>query len=106
MKKFIAFIFSLALFISVYVDLTRGTLPAAVTVPIQVNEETSSPSQPYFKATVKPGQTLLSIVEEFNSGDTGVPVSKLISDFEALNPGTSPKTMQVGKTYLFPSYTN
>jgi hypothetical protein len=105
MKKFLAFIFSLALLISVYVDLTRGTLPA-VTAPLQVHEETSSPSQPHFKAKVKPGQTLLSIVEEFKAGDTGVPVSKLISDFETLNPGTSPETMQVGKTYLFPSYSN
>ncbi|OCA91125.1 hypothetical protein A8F94_04500 [Bacillus sp. FJAT-27225] len=109
MKKLIATLFTIALIASVYVDLTSGTLPAA-TAPIgkhpEQKKETSSPATPHFKATVKPGQTLLSIVEEYGAGNPGVPISKLITDFETLNPGSTPESLQAGKTYLFPSYSN
>jgi hypothetical protein len=59
---------------------------------------------PYQTVTVKPGDTLLSIMERQQNGPLPVPIDKAITDFEALNPGEKAQTLQIGKKYKIPVY--
>ncbi|RHW41046.1 LysM domain-containing protein [Neobacillus notoginsengisoli] len=102
MKKIAVALFIFALIISVYTDLTKGTLPVSKPGFAVAKTEPSS-ELPFYKATVQPGQTLLSIVEQ-NQGAIPVPIKKMVEDFQVLNPGASPEKLQIGKEYFFPSY--
>ncbi|BBW95582.1 hypothetical protein MKY25_06160 [Geobacillus sp. FSL W8-0032] len=103
MKKLIlVLILSLASYI-VYRDLSIGTFP----VPAQTTAATVQPKPvkiPYRTVTVRPGDTLLSIVEQERNGPIPVPLEQLIRDFERLNPGERAQTLQIGKTYKVPIY--
>ena len=101
MKKIIALLLIGLIIYSVYFDLTIGTLPAA-SVPTTAEE--ASPELPYNEIEVKPGDTLLSIIER-EEGNLPKPIDKIILDFQKLNDGQSPHEMQIGKTYKFPDYT-
>ena len=100
LKKFgIVLLIGLIIY-SAYFDLTTGTLPAA-SVPATA-EETAS-ELPYKEIEVKPGDTLLSIIER-EEGSLPKPINTIILDFQELNDGQSPHEMQIGKTYKIPVY--
>jgi len=108
MKKIAVALFIFTLIISIYTDLTKGSLPANRYVQVKEFVEAEevknpTPSRPFYKAKIMPGQTLLSIVEQIH-GKTPVPINKMIEDFQELNPGVEPEKLQIGKEYLFPSY--
>ncbi|MGE7759242.1 hypothetical protein [Peribacillus sp. NPDC097895] len=109
MKRLMLFIsFCFTLFI-IYFDLTTGTLPTPH--PPASSGETAVPaSQPQSAATadykeivMKPGDTLLSIVETEKDG-SNQEIETIISDFQSLNEGLKPENMQIGKTYKIPVY--
>ncbi|MBS4199678.1 hypothetical protein KHA93_08415 [Bacillus sp. FJAT-49732] len=108
MKKFAAFIATSILLYSVYYDLTIGVIPrsSAETAklvdinPIPVEQE----QEPFTNIEIKPGDTVISIMEELQQGPLPVPISQIVSDFEELNEGTKPEQIQIGKTYQFPLY--
>ncbi|CEG27877.1 hypothetical protein [Bacillus sp. B-jedd] len=105
MKKMAVSLLILTLILSIYTDLTKGTLPVNRHVqeePVEEMKE-STPDRPFYKATIMPGQTLLSIIEQ-KHGKVPVPINKMIEDFQVLNPGVTPEKLQIGKEYLFPSY--
>lgn len=100
LKKLIALVFIGLVIYSAYFDLTIGTLPAAST-PAAAQE---SPSVlPYKEIEVKPGDTLLSIIER-EEGSLPKSINTIILDFQELNNGHSPHELQIGKTYKFPIY--
>ncbi|MCA1058042.1 hypothetical protein LCL96_03810 [Rossellomorea aquimaris] len=120
MKRMAIFFGIIILLYSVYYDLNEGTLrllykeaTVATTQP-QVNanpqqpsvpaerEETSS-SLPYVEMEIKPGDTVLSLVEDLLDGSIPVSIDQVISDFEELNE-VSPAKIQIGKTYKIPNY--
>lgn len=105
MKKIAVALFIFTLIISIYTDLTKGSLPANRHVQVEEVKEVKNPTpgHPFYKATIMPGQTLLSIVEQ-KHGKAPVPIKKMIEDFQKLNPGVTPEKLQIGEEYLFPIY--
>lgn len=105
MRKIFGALFSLLIIYSIYFDLTVGTLPLASSKTAEAIIKADS-SLPFFEAKVRPGETLITIVE--NKANKSIPVSitDLISDFKYLNPGQSSEKIQVGKVYRFPNYDN
>ncbi|WP_409270671.1 hypothetical protein V1499_14895 [Neobacillus sp. SCS-31] len=104
MRKMIAALFFAALLVSMYVDLTAGTLAVSKAAPPQKSIGTSTSEIANFTTVVQPGQTLLSIVEDRRGKSLNVSIDKLIADFKMLNPGVSPELLQIGKEYQFPDY--
>jgi hypothetical protein len=101
-KKVIsAFVLCLSIYI-IYHDVTTGSLitsTKATATPEKINVHI-----PYQTVTVKPGDTLLSIIERKQNGPLPVSIDKVITDFEALNPGEKAQTLQIGKKYKIPIY--
>lgn len=109
MKRILLPLFGLLILYVVYIDLTEGTLPGTVAKQTQVTTKAVTNDTleiSAFEAEVKPGETLISIVE--NQLDQPLPVSidELIKDFEALNPGQAPEKIKIGSSYQFPDYSN
>ncbi|MBS4194694.1 hypothetical protein [Lederbergia citri] len=106
MKKFAAFIAISILIYSVYYDLTIGVIPRSSAETAKLIDINSIPveHEPFTKIEIKPGDTVISIMEELQQGPLPVPISQIVSDFEELNEGTKPEQIQIGKTYQFPLY--
>ncbi|WP_100372428.1 hypothetical protein [Bacillus sp. FJAT-45037] len=113
----------LVILYSVYYDLTIGTLPNGLEAttqtepvkpttepppPAEESEEVTTMNEPFVEVTIEPGFTVLSIVEHLHEGNGPVPatIQEIIYDFKELNPGTEPESIQIGKTYKFPYYSN
>lgn len=107
MKKLLGLIFAMLVVYVIYIDLTVGTLPSASTekveakAPVVVN---SGKTTPYFEAKVKPGDTLISIVEHNLNKAIPVSITDLTTDFRNLNSGKAPEKIQIGASYKFPDY--
>ncbi|MFC0188175.1 LysM domain-containing protein [Fictibacillus aquaticus] len=100
MKKFISgMLILLVLYVIVY-DLKIGTLPAAA-LPQQVKSEKNN--ERYSLITIKPGDTVLSIMEK-SSGSKKFNMVTMVKDFKRLNPSVNPDRIIPGKTYKFPLY--
>ncbi|MEH7109991.1 MULTISPECIES: hypothetical protein [Bacillaceae] len=109
MKKLLGVLLAILVIYVIYFDLTVGTLPSATTTQKTVNIETSSVTKPqtkipFFEEKVKPGETVMSIVEHQLGKPLPVSINDLIVDFQALNPGESPEKIKIGATYHFPDY--
>nr|WP_263325710.1 hypothetical protein [Neobacillus sp. Marseille-Q6967] len=107
MKRALITLIGLITLYVIYIDLTTGTLPIETTTKTESSvEATAKPDTtlPAFTSEVKPGQTLISIVESHIDDSLPVSIEKLIEDFETLNPGQAPEKIQIGKTYQFPDY--
>ena len=112
MKKLFGLLLSVLIIYVIYFDLTVGSLSTSVPQHVdaqventtKVNNNKPNTDIPAFEAKVKPGDTVISIVE--NELDKSLPVSitELIEDFKKLNPGKSPEKIQIGSTYVFPDY--
>lgn len=110
MKKIFGFLFAILVLYVIYFDLTTGTLPASnakqVDVKIEADTSSSNSEIPSFEAKVKPGETVISIVEHELNKPLPVSITELINDFRELNPKQSPENIQIGTTYHFPDYSN
>lgn len=107
MKKLFGILLSILVLYVIYYDLTVGTLPTSAPKPVDAKVEQSTPSKtdlPSFDAKVKPGDTVISIVEHKINKSLPVPIPDLIEDFQTLNGGKSPEKIQIGSTYHFPDY--
>jgi hypothetical protein len=108
-KKVIsAFVVCLSIYI-IYHDVTTGTLitsTKATTASEHMTDGKTNINIPYQTVTIQPGDTLLSIMERQQNGPLPVSIEKAITDFEALNPGEKAQTLQIGKKYKIPLYTN
>ncbi|MFC7783265.1 MULTISPECIES: hypothetical protein [unclassified Rossellomorea] len=120
MKRMAIFFGIIILLYSVYYDLNKGTLrllyneATVATAQPQVNQTSSpapleSPSEEdpssisYVEMEVKPGDTVLSLVEDLLDGSMPVSIERVITDFEELND-VPPAKIQIGKTYKIPNY--
>ena len=97
MVRFIAFIVLFLLVISAYHDLNKIGVS---TEPAGLQQEGA-----YREVVVRPGDTVLSVIEELNSGRS-LPqdISGMIKDFSRLNPKANPYALSAGKRYRFPYY--
>ncbi len=113
MKKLAGFLVFLVLAYAIYNDLSIGTLPAANTPEPESREaeiveadSQDQPKIPYFEHEVKPGDTVLSVLDSNSDSPLAVPVSKAVEDFKKLNAGTDPQKIKFGNTYKFPDYSS
>lgn len=104
MKTFFGILFSILVIYVIYFDLNHGTLPVAKGENTTTETSTEKTDQPFFEYKVRPGDTVLSIVERQKQGAISVPITKLVQDFKALNKGLEPNNIQIGKIYKFPKY--
>jgi cytoskeletal protein RodZ len=112
MKKLFGLLLSVLIIYVIYFDLTVGTLPtsapqhvdAQVENTTKVNNNKPNTDIPAFEAKVKPGDTVISIVEKELDKSLPVSITELIEDFKKLNKGKSPEKIQSGSTYVFPDY--
>lgn len=108
MKRLLAFfMFCFILFI-VYYDITTGTLPQKFPTEFKepslpVNQSNHKGKLNFYEMTMKPGDTLLSIIER-EEGSPNQSIETIVSDFQELNEGLKPEQMQIGKVYKIPSY--
>jgi len=109
MKKLITYGFISLISWTCFYDLTNGSLHFLHIARIQAAQvkQTTRPELktiiPYKKITIEPGDTVLSILESINASKK-TNISKMIGDFQNLNPHTDPNTIKIGETYLFPLY--
>ncbi|MCD7033086.1 hypothetical protein LRR81_02510 [Metabacillus sp. GX 13764] len=99
MKRPIIMLLICFLFYTIYYDLAKGTLPAAVS-----SHEKKAPAKNYQEITVKSGDTMLSILESLPSSSSSgkLSIEKAEKEFEHLNPGVKAGMIVIGKTYRFP----
>ncbi|HEX6922297.1 MAG TPA: LysM domain-containing protein [Bacillales bacterium] len=110
MKGFLGLCLAALVIYTIYYDLEYGTLPqtskaATVQSHKQQHEQKKQQQIPSKKVKVKPGQTVLSVVEQLN-GSSAAPIQKIVHDFKQLNPDTDANQIQIGQTYRFPIYKN
>lgn len=111
MKTLFGILLSILIIYVIYFDLTVGTLPAPANGQVEANATKTKIQKPNvaipsFSEKVKPGETVISIVEHRLGKPLPVSISELIEDFQALNPGKSPEKIQIGSTYHFPDYSH
>ncbi|KZE68389.1 hypothetical protein AWM68_16045 [Fictibacillus phosphorivorans] len=104
MKRFLrACAIMLILYVVAY-DLKIGTLPQSTSANANAEIKTEKKQNKSYEAyEVKPGETLISVVEKLNTSGNYSIVS-MIKDFKSLNPGVNPENIQLGKSYKFPLY--
>ncbi|PLR76972.1 hypothetical protein CU633_12950 [Bacillus sp. V3-13] len=101
MKRIAGFLIAVLLIYVIYFDLSSGTLPG---VKEQKTEAKMETKPAYFESSVKPGDTVLSIIEKHIDKAVPVPIEQVITDFQGLNDGVKPNEIQIGKSYKFPEY--
>lgn len=102
MKKLFGVLFAALVIYIIYFDLTVGTLPSSSVKHVSINTpvtEKPKAAMPFFDAKVKPGETLITIVEHHLGKSLPVSINDIIEDFQALNPGISAEKIKIGKTY-------
>jgi hypothetical protein len=107
MKKLFGMLLALLILYAIYIDLTVGTLPNAYTQKVEAvtkNPVKSVKDVPSFTAKVKPGETVITIVEHHINKSIPVSITDLIKDFRQLNKGQTPEKIQIGASYEFPDY--
>ncbi|WP_153461551.1 hypothetical protein [Sediminibacillus terrae] len=115
-KKALVTLFIILFIVSIFKDLTVGTINSIQQVEEQNDNSSESlePSQntaqqnatdyQALEVEVRPGDTVLSIIEEINRAEAVLSIDSIIADFQKMNPGTNPQQIQPGETYLFPLY--
>lgn len=113
MKKIFFFLLFISVCVTSYYDITKGTLHNQAKNPKKVSAlpasgkvkppTESGKKKPVKQVKVAPGDTVLSIVEKLNP-NTHIAITKVLQDFEKLNPKTDPNHIQIGKVYQFPIY--
>lgn len=107
MKKLFGLLITVLILYVIYFDLSVGTLPNVDSQSVEAKSETVAKpikGTPAFEAKVKPGETVITIVEHQLNRSIPVSIADLIGDFRALNPGQPPEKIQIGSTYQFPDY--
>lgn len=108
MKVLLITLFIFVIIYCVYYDLKTGTLPREPVTTAQKDDSSVLDDQqidePYVDVKVKPGDTVLTLLEQHQSGSLPVSISKVVTDFQNLNNGVAPEKMQIGRTYKIPLY--
>ncbi|WP_210365951.1 LysM domain-containing protein [Bacillus sp. REN3] len=105
MKKIAGLLVAVLVILSIYNDMDKGTLPAAKNTRIESNDKkVEKEILPFFEHTVKPGDTVISVLDSYSKSPFEVPVAKAVEDFKKLNDGIDPQKIKFGHTYKFPDY--
>lgn len=110
MRNFLIFITFVLIAAGIWNDLTNGSLPHTAEIQKAETEakaesyDRASAGVPYKEIEVETGDTVLSILTSLHSGRLPANIETAIADFQKLNNGTSPDTIQPGERYKFPLY--
>ncbi len=104
MKKLLFYLFMLVVFYAIYYDLNKGTLPESVTSAQVQHTSSQTPALPYQEVVVQPGDTVISLYEQYSSSNRSISINELTKDFISLNNGASPYSLQPGKKIRIPLY--
>ena len=104
MKQLLGAMLTVLVLYSIYYDLSSGSLPTKEQEEISVPVSNKVSESTYFEVVIKPGDTVLSIMDRHSKEPIPVSISNLIIEFQELNNGISPEEIQIGKRYKFPSY--
>lgn len=103
MKTIAALFAALIVLYSIYYDVTVGTIPSKYT-PVFVFENQAPSDESFMMIEIKPGDTVISVIEKMEQGPLPVSIEQVIRDFKELNPNIDPVQIQPGKKYKFPFY--
>lgn len=104
MKKFLIFCLTMLVIYTIAYDLKIGTLQPISQEAAPVSAVSIKNTTPYKKVKVSSGDTVLSVIESVNPSSLSKPIPSIIKDFQKLNHGVRPESIQVGKSYNFPVY--
>ncbi|MBM7097066.1 MULTISPECIES: hypothetical protein [Alteribacter] len=112
MKQLLIFGLVVVLAISVYYDLTEGTLPNTTNGYEDTSQENSPVTAPppadtlhYQEVIVQSGHTVYTIVKALHQDVLlDADFEKIVTDFEKLNPDVNAHDIRIGSTYRFPVY--
>ncbi|WP_096434643.1 hypothetical protein [Alteribacter populi] len=114
MKQLIGIAIFIILVVSVYYDLTEGTLPDHSISEQNIehadeNQDAADQQEGttlvYQEVIVESGHTVYTIVQALHQDQTiDAGFDQIADDFELLNPEVSAHEIQVGQTYRFPLY--
>lgn len=105
-KKTSLYILVFLILLSIYKDLTIGSLVvneshSEVNTPINSIETDIKTT----KIKIQPGDTVLSVIERVNHDDLNhLDIQKVVDDFKQLNPLVNPYDLEVNQYYYFPVY--
>lgn len=101
MKRILGILVLIIMIYAVYFDITTGTLPK-----MKLNQDAAetSLSIQYVEVEIKPGDTLLSLIESQGGYPENTSIEQMINDFSSLNNGLKPDEMKFGETYKIPVY--
>lgn len=95
----------ITLIILVAVSIFQDLAHSGSGISFSNKAETELPPFEAVPVKVKPGDTVLSITEEIQTGSAyTVVVDIILEAFEALNPNTSPSDIQIHEIYYFPLF--
>lgn len=102
MKRLAGILLTIVVLYAIFNDLTKGSLPGS---PVEENatQETVTSLQ-YIEASVKPGDTLLSLIESQGHFPENISIEQMVEDFVLLNDGIFPEQMRPGEMYKIPVY--
>lgn len=104
MKRFLLYVFVILLFISVSKDLTENKQDSVEYKEIVAPHHTNTDFT-IMHIKIKPGDTVLSIVEEINDHNIQkLDAKQIIADFQSINPNADPYHIQPHLFYYFPKY--
>ncbi|WP_217586721.1 hypothetical protein [Lentibacillus saliphilus] len=102
-KRMTVYVFLYLLVTSVYHDITTGTgFEQNTTEPSSPSSSTID-DQSVVKVKIRPGDTVLSIMEQIHSDSNKIEIDTIIEDFRKLNPKADPYHLKVGNVYYFPT---
>ncbi|WP_106497131.1 hypothetical protein [Lentibacillus sp. Marseille-P4043] len=104
-KKSGIYLFIILIIVSIYTDLTSGSLlpPNNNSIPAKQTEPTNTRKFKVKKVKVRSGDTVLSIVEEINDLLPALDINQIFDDFQLINH-TNPHKLIIGDYYYFPIY--
>lgn len=106
LQKWIIFVVTILIIISIYHDLVNGTAVNSTTVSQQTStEENTTKKFHVVKVKVHAGDTVLSIAEEVNGSLETLDMKQIFDDFRLINH-TDPHNIKTEEYYYFPLYSN
>ncbi|MGM8213721.1 hypothetical protein ACLIBH_13190 [Virgibacillus sp. W0430] len=96
LKRMAVYLFIILFLMSMYNDLTKGSILYEEVVPIDKQENS------IVKIKARSGDTVLTMSERLYSSDS-IRMEKIMEDFKKLNPHTNPYRLIADEYYYFPA---
>lgn len=106
-KRMSIYLLFLLLFLSIYKDLTTDIPKNTPQITVPQNDKVREVrGATGIKIQVHSGDTVLSVVEQLNKDNQTIKtdITRIIADFEKVNPHVDPYNLKSNNFYYFPLY--